>query len=95
MGRKRRQFSSQFKFTVALEAANIRASMDGRGRFFDNVFIERLWRTVKYDNIYPRGYETPLELEAGLKSYFTFYDEHRPHSALDYRTPAEVYFAKG
>jgi len=88
------QFTSR-AFTGVLERSQVAVSMDGRGRALDNVFIERLWRTVKYDNIYPRGYETPLELEAGLKSYFTFYDEHRPHSALDYRTPAEVYFAKG
>lgn len=86
------QFTSQ-AFTGVLHRAGVSISMDGRGRALDNVFIERLWRTVKYDNIYPRGYETPLELADGLSSYFAFYDNHRPHSSLDYHTPAEVYYA--
>ena len=67
------QFTSQ-AFTSLLEAADVAISMDGRGRALDNVFIERLWRTVKYENIYLRGYETATELGRGLASYFDFYD---------------------
>ena len=84
------QFTSQ-AFTGMLEAADIAISMDGRGRALDNVFIERLWRTVKYENIYLQGYETAVELERGLGSYFNFYRYERLHMALDYRTPWEVY----
>jgi putative transposase len=84
------QFTSQ-AFTGMLEAADIAISMDGRGRALDNVFIERLWRTVKYENIYLQGYETAVELERGLASYFDFYRYERLHMALAYRTPWEVY----
>jgi putative transposase len=76
-----------------LEAADIAISMDGRGRALDNVFIERLWRTVKYENIYLQGYETAAELEHGLAWYFDFYRYERLHMALDYQTPWEVYSA--
>jgi putative transposase len=86
------QFTSR-AFTGLLEAADIAISMDGRGRALDNVFIERLWRTVKYENIYLCGYETAMELERGLASYFDFYRYERLHMALDYRTPWEVYSA--
>ena len=86
------QFTSQ-AFTGVLEAAGIAISMDGRGRALDNVFIERLWRTVKYENIYLRGYETAAELERGLTAYFEFYRYQRLHMALDYQTPWEVYSA--
>jgi putative transposase len=86
------QFTSQ-AFTGVLEAANIAISMDGRGRALDNVFIERLWRTVKYENIYLHGYETAAELECGLASYFDFYRYERLHMALNYQTPWEVYSA--
>lgn len=86
------QFTSQ-AFTGVLETAGIAISMDGRGRALDNVFIERLWRTVKYENIYLRGYETAVELERGLKAYFKFYRYERLHRALDYQTPWEVYSA--
>ena len=65
--------------------------MDGRGRALDNVFIERLWRTVKYENIYLHGYETAVELECGLGSYFDFYCYERLHMALGYQTPWEAY----
>ena len=65
--------------------------MDGRGRCLDNVFVERLWRTVKYEDVYLRGYETVPALEAGLGGYFPFYNEERLHQSLDYRTPWEVY----
>lgn len=87
------QFTSR-QFTGHLEANGIRISMDGRGRALDNVFVERLWRSVKYEDIYPRGYENLKEVQRGLKRYFEFYNEHRPHQGLEYRTPAEVYFER-
>lgn len=85
------QFTST-EWTQRLRQQGVLISMDGRGRALDNVFVERLWRTVKYEDIYLRGYETPAELEAGLHRYFRFYNEQRPHSALDRRTPAEVHW---
>ena len=78
-------------FTGRLESAQIKISMDGKGRVFDNIFIERLWRTVKYENIYLNEYDTGLELVAGLSNYFDFYNHERFHQSLDYRTPAQVY----
>jgi putative transposase len=78
-------------FTSRLQSAGVAVSMDGRGRCLDNVFVERLWRTVKYENIYLQGYETVPELEQGLGRYFTFYNGERLHQALDYRTPAAAY----
>ena len=78
-------------WTGRLEAAGIKVSMDGRGRCLDNVFVERLWRTVKYENIYLYGYEGAVELKCGLEQYFPFYNEERLHQSLDYRTPAGVY----
>jgi len=85
------QFTSQ-SFTGRLEEAGVAISMDGRGRVLDNIFVERLWRTVKYEDIYIKGYTTVAELEAGLADYFWFYNHERPHQALGYQTPAEVYF---
>jgi putative transposase len=78
-------------FTNCLETAGVAISMDGRGRALDNVFVERLWRTVKYEWLYPHGYHTVTELHEGLSNYFGFYNAVRPHQALKYRTPAEVY----
>jgi putative transposase len=78
-------------WTGRLESAGVAVSMDGKGRCLDNVFVERLWRTVKYEDIYIKGYETVPGLSGGLGSYFPFYNEQRPHQSLDYRTPAEVY----
>jgi putative transposase len=78
-------------FTGRLEAAGVAVSMDGRGRALDNVFVERLWRSVKYEDIYIRCYETVPELRRGLGRYFEFYNEGRPHQSLDDRTPAIVY----
>ena len=78
-------------FTSRLETAGVQVSMDGKGRCLDNVFVERLWRTVKYEDIYLRGYETVPELTQGLGRYFPFYNEERLHQALDYQTPAAVY----
>jgi putative transposase len=80
-------------FTGRLESAGVAVSMDGRGRALDNVFVERLWRTVKYEDIYIRGYEAVPELHRGLGRYFAFYNDERPHQSLDYRTPAAVYRA--
>jgi len=77
-----------------LTAAQVQISMDGRGRALDNVFVERLWRSVKYEEVYLRDYATPREARQGLTRYFEFYDYERPHQALDYRTPAEVYFGR-
>lgn len=86
------QFVSR-EYTGRLEAAGIAVSRDGRGRALDNVFVERLWRSVKYEDIYIKDYEEVSELESGLEAYFRFYDEERPHQSLDYRTPGEVYRA--
>ena len=84
------QFTSR-KFTSVLKKAEVRISMDGRGRALDNVFVERLWRSVKYEDVYLWDYSSPKELESGLARYFEFYSHERPHQSLDYRTPAEVY----
>jgi len=78
-------------FTGRLESAGVAVSMDGRGRALDNVFVERLWRTVKYEDIYIQGYDTVPGLHRGLARYFAFYNGDRPHQSLDYRTPAAVY----
>ncbi len=75
-----------------LLAANIQVSMDGRGRALDNVFCERLWRSVKYENIYLQQYDSVRQLQAGLSDYFDFYNHERPHQSLNYRTPAEEHF---
>jgi len=67
--------------------------MDGRGRVFDNIFVERLWRTVKYEEVYLKDYRDVAEARRGLADYFPFYNNERIHQALDYRTPQAVYFA--
>ena len=79
-------------FTGVLKSHGIDISMDGKGRWVDNVFVERLWRSVKYEDVYLRAYETPTERRRGLDRYFTFYNTRRRHSALDRRTPDAVYF---
>jgi len=84
------QFTSA-DFTGLLEGRGIAISMDGRGRVFDNIFSERLWRTVKYEEVYLKDYADPREARHGLRAYFRYYNDERPHQALDYRTPAEVY----
>ena len=84
------QFTSDV-FVGALEQAKIRISMDGRGRAYDNIFVERLWRTVKHENIYPREYQTMAEATQDLRDYFEFYNQERLHQSLEYNTPAEVY----
>jgi putative transposase len=88
------QFTS-LDFTGRLQAAGIRISMDGRGRALDNVFVERLWRTVKYEEVYLKDYETPREAIQGLTAFFVRYNERRQHQSLDYQTPAAVYFGTG
>jgi putative transposase len=78
-------------FTGRLEQEGIRISMDGRGRVFDNIFVERLWRTVKYEEIYLKHYQTVSEVRDGLAKYFLFYNTERIHESLDYRPPYELY----
>ncbi len=84
------QFTSN-RFTSVLEESGARISMDGKGRAFDNIMIERLWRSVKYEDIYPKGYEHLPEVKQGLKTYFSFYNENRPYQGLQYQTPMEVH----
>ena len=85
------QFTSD-DFTDLLKKHDIRISMDGRGRWRDNVFIERLWRSVKYEEVYLKAYESMTEARRGLGAYFIFYNERRHHQALDSRTPDDVYW---
>jgi putative transposase len=84
------QFTSQ-AFTARLKAGGVRISMDGRGRALDNVFVERLWRSVKYEDVYVRDYQSVWDARQHLARYFGFYNEERLHQALGYRTPAAVY----
>jgi putative transposase len=83
-------FTSQ-QYTGLLEEAGVRISMDGRGRALDNIVTERLWRSVKYEEVYLHEYTSPREARTGLSRYFAFYNNQRLHQALGYRTPAEVY----
>lgn len=78
-------------FVNRLLARDIKISWDGRGRCLDNVFVERLWRTVKYEEVYLKAYESPKEARASLGAYFRFYNDRRKHQSLGYRTPGEVY----
>lgn len=84
------QFTS-IDFTSRLEKENIRISMDGRGRFIDNIFVERLWRSVKYEEVYLHDYDTVSDARKGLSRYFLFYNMERLHEALGYKTPCEIY----
>ena len=86
------QFTSK-DFTGRLEEAHVAISMDGRGRFFDNIFVERLWRSVKYEDVYLKDYAGVPEAREGLGRYFRFYNTERIHEALAYNTPAAVYAA--
>ena len=86
---------SQFtgtEFTNRLKAADVRISWDGRGRALDNIFVERLWRSVKYEEVYLKEYQSVSDAESGLKAYFQFYNQDRLHQALDYQTPVQVYY---
>ncbi len=84
------QFTSE-AFTEVLESHGVKISMDGRGSYSDNLFIERLWRTVKYEEVYLKAYQDGRDARIGLGNYFRFYNTERPHQALRYRTPAEVF----
>ena len=86
------QFTS-LDFTKVLKTHDIAISMDGKGAWRDNVFVERLWRTVKYEEVYLHAYDTVRDAQAGLDRFLTFYNQGRPHSALDGNTPDEVYFS--
>ena len=81
-------------YTGTLLENGVNISMDGRGRCMDNIFTERLWRTVKYEDVYLHDYQTPRELRIGLTEFFIKYNTRRPHQSLDYRTPADVYFER-
>lgn len=85
------QFTSE-EFINILKEKDIRISMDGRGRLYDNIFVERLWRTVKYEEVYLHDYLTVSLAKEGLSDYFYFYNTERPHTSLDNRTPFEVYY---
>jgi putative transposase len=84
------QFTSE-EFTGMLIDKGIRISMDGKGRALDNIFVERLWRTVKYEEVYLKDYQGPIEAEEGLEEYFNYYNYERPHQSLEYKTPDEVF----
>ena len=83
------------QYTDLLLAANVQISMDSKGRALDNIFTERLWRTVKYENVYLKGYTSPREARHGIATFLAFYNDRRLHQALDYHTPAEIYYRKG
>ena len=85
------QFTSN-EFVNRLKAAAVRISWDGRGRALDNIFVDRLWRSVKYEEVYIKDYQTREDAEKGLKEYFQFYNQDRLHQSLEYRTPAQVYY---
>lgn len=85
------QFTAE-AFTNTVEQSGSRVSMDGRGRALDNVFVERLWRSLKYEDIYLKEYDTVPGLHEGIDRYFTFYNHERPHQSLGYMTPAEVHY---
>lgn len=86
-------FTSE-QFLNPFKERNVQISMDGRGRCLDNIFTERLWRTVKYEDVYLHDYETMKDVRTGLHTYFTFYNTNRIHQSLNYQTPATVYFQK-
>ena len=81
-------------FTEQLEAAGARISMDGRGRWLDNVFVERLWRSLKYEEVHLKAYANGLEARIGIGQWFRFYNDSRPHQALGYKTPAAAWAAE-
>ena len=85
------QFTS-LDFINQLKQKNIQISMDGRGRAMDNIFNKRLWRSVKYEEVYLKDYQSVPEAKQGINDYMTFYNQERPHQSLNYKIPAEVYF---
>jgi putative transposase len=82
------------EFISRLKAADVRISWDGRGRALDNIFVERLWRSVKYEEVYIKDYQSVLDAVSNVRAYFDFYNHERIHQALDYQTPAQVYLSK-
>ena len=88
------QFSSR-EFTQVLQGRGVKISMDGKGRYADNIFVERLWRTVKYEEVYLKAYASASEARGELSAYFRFYNNLRPHQALGYRTPSQVFHGAG
>ena len=87
------QFTSE-KFTGELQARQIAIGMDGRGRCMDNIFIERLWRSLKYEEVYLKDYASVTEARTGIERYFQFYNQERLHQSLEYRTPAAIHLGK-
>lgn len=85
------QFTSESFTKILIDEKSVKISMDGRGRAYDNIFVERLWRSVKYEDIFLHQYQNIPECKVGLGKYFRFYDAERRHQALDYKTPREVY----
>lgn len=83
------------QYTERLLEAGVRISMDGKGRAIDNIFTERLWRSIKYEEVYLTEYNSPREARRGLGQYLQFYNHERPHQSLDYQTPAQLYFGSG
>ena len=86
------QFTSE-AFTSILLAQGVQVSMDGRGRCMDNVFVERLWRSIKYEEVYLKAYQNGTEARKGIGAYLAFYNQERPHQALGYRSPGQVFHA--
>ena len=85
------QFTAE-EYVEKVKSANVKVSMDGRGRVFDNIFTERLWRSVKYEEVYLKDYDNCIDAKVSIDDYFTFYNNERLHSALGYSPPAEIYF---
>ncbi len=88
------QFTSK-EFTGLLKSNDIQISMDGKGRWVDNVIIERFWRSLKYNEVYLKAYETPMEARKSIDKWINFYNQELPHQSLDRKTPDEVYFSSG
>jgi putative transposase len=87
------QFTAE-EYVEKVESANVRVSMDGRGRVYDNIFTERLWRSLKYEEVYLKDYDSCIDAKTSIGDYFNFYNNERLHSSLGYSPPAEVYFNK-
>ena len=92
LGKGKPEVFTSREFTQVLQDRGVRTSMDGKGRYQDNIFVERLWRTVKYEEVYLKAYVNVGEARRELGAYFRFYNHRRPHQALGYRTPAAVYY---